>query len=315
MLRTALALSTITGKPFRMTNIRGSRPRPGLKHQHLKAVEAIRDLSSAEIKGAELGSRDLEFSPNDLKSGQLDIDMGTAGSITLLLQCTLPLGLYKEIDATIIGGTDVEWSMPYDYLDNVLLPFYRRYCDVEMQLSRRGYYPKGGGKVRIMIRPRKREPLVLEERGSLISIRGVSHASSDLRGARVAERQAEIAKSIHPTAEIKIEYADTLSTGSGITMWADHEKTVIGSDELGRKGVPAEQVGRRCAERLMAESGPCDEHLADNLVVLVALLGGRLKYEKTTDHMRSNIEVCRKFLEIEDHAGVLTATPGQAARQ
>ena len=330
IVRTALALSNITGKPFRVTNIRAGRKDAGLKPQHVHCVKALQQLCGAKSEGAFEGSSELLYVPGKITAKNLTIDIGTAGSITLLLQAVLLPCMFakKSHMLRLKGGTDTEWSMPADYFANVLLPQYRRVCDITSNLLKRGYYPKGGGEVKLAIKPKihrneyenfeafwkelSKHSFKLEDQGTLIGIKGISHASKDLLNARVAERQAEAAKqklSKFPT-RISVEYADTLSTGSGITLWAVFSKDGedidianpirIGADALGAPGKPAELVGQEAAEKLLksiASKAPVDSHLADNLIPLLALCApSSMLVEEITKHAHTNIDVVEAFL-------------------
>ncbi len=331
MVRTALALSSLTGKPFRITNIRSERPDPGLKAQHVQCVKALQQLCNAKADGAELGSKELLFIPGKINAKNLTIDIGTAGSITLLLQAVLLPCMFaqKTHMLTLIGGTDTEWSMPIDYFANVLVPQYRRICGLQTKTLKRGYYPKGGGTVELTIKPEiirnefetfeafqavlKHKSFSLLEQGELASIKGTSYASKDLANAQVAERQANSARQtlahLNIPIEINVEYSDTLSTGTGITLWAifssnddiDNENPVrIGADALGEKGKPAENVGMDAANKLLAEinsKAPVDSHLADNLIPLMALCRpSKIKASTITAHTTINIKVVEAFL-------------------
>ena len=325
IVRTALALSTITQKPFEITDIRKGRPKPGLKNQHLFCIKSLEKLCNAKTGYAELGSTKLRFIPNKIKPQTISIDIGTAGSITLLLQSILiPLIFTKsKSKLKITGGTDVAWSPQIDYFTEIILPHLRRYAEIETSLLKRGYYPKGAGIVEIKIKPKydlenKEEipKIELTEQCKLIQIKGISHASSDLQKANVAERQAKTARlilsSLNSPTHITTEYSDTSSTGSGITLWAIFSKDLdeidfnnpirLGSDALGKKGNPSEEIGKQAAEKLLKEiesKAPIDSHLADNLIPFIALLGGKIKVSEITDHTLTNIYVCEQFLDIK----------------
>lgn len=322
IVRTSLALSTITQKPFEVTNIRKGRPKPGLKNQHLFCIKALEQLCNAETEGADLGSTYLKYIPEKIKPQTLSIDIGTAGSITLLLQSLLIPSILADskVRLKITGGSDVIWSPSFDYLNNVIIPQIRKYADIETSLLKRGYYPKGGGKVDIKIKPKfnletiKEAPKInLLEQHSLIQIKGISHASIDLQKANVAERQAKAAKlylnKLNCPIQIQTQYQETLSTGSGITLWAIFSKDPdeidinnpirLGADALGERGKRAEQVGKEAADRLLNEinsKAPVDKHLADNLIPFIALFGNKIKVSKITNHTLTNIYVCEQFL-------------------
>jgi len=327
ILRQALALSIATGKAFKIINIRKKRCNPGLAPQHLAAVNAAKDLCDAEVKGHFIGSTEISFNPGEVRAGRYKINIGTAGSITLLLQSLLLPSIFsgKKISFHITGGTDVKWSQPFDYFKFVFLPQMNRYADIEANLFRRGYYPKGGGEVKISIngkytinttneRVDEIPSILLLEQKKLLQIRGVSHASLDLEHARVAERQAESARlsldELGAPFNVKNEYSKSYSTGSGITLWAvfgddeiDFENPIIlGADSLGERGKKAELVGREAGDNLMdmVDSGAAvDKYLADQLIPFLALAGGLIRTSEITNHVKSNIYVAENFLDVK----------------
>ncbi|MBI4441537.1 RNA 3'-terminal phosphate cyclase [Candidatus Woesearchaeota archaeon] len=328
IVRTALALSTLTGISFRCTNIRQGRKDAGLKAQHLTAIKALEDLCGATCEGAMLGSTDITFFPKPIKKYTLSIDIGTAGSISLLLQALLPSLLFadKRIVLRITGGTDVQWAMPTDFMQHVLIPQLQRFADITMILTKRGYYPKGQGEIMVKIKPRIRKspfddfllttrrtchPYALTTAKELLCIKGISHASMDLQDARVAERQARAAEGVfrkrHCPLVIDAAYYTTASTGSGITLWTmfgkDEEDTKrpirLGADALGERGKKAEVVGEEVAHKLLASimSGAAvDSHTMDNLLPFLALAGGKICSTELSTHARTNIYVIEQFL-------------------
>ncbi|MBI2575114.1 RNA 3'-terminal phosphate cyclase [Candidatus Woesearchaeota archaeon] len=334
IVRTALALSTITGMPFEVHSIRKGRCEPGLKSQHLYCVKALQELSGAKEEGAELGSESISFYPGKMKARTLAVDVGTAGSITLLLQSLLLPMIFGsgKTRLKITGGTDVSWSQPYDYFKEVLLPQLAKYCEkLDAKLERRGYYPKGGGMIELLVVPKYKlsdyssfqefwsflkenaPKISLVERGKLALVRGVSHASTDLQKAEVAERQAAAAQralsKLGCPARINVSYSDSASTGSGICLWAVFENrhgevdtanpVILGSDSLGAKGKKAEDVGREAAEGLIREvesNAPVDHYLADQLIPFMALAGGSIRASMLTSHCITNIHVVEEFL-------------------
>ena len=333
--RTALALSTITQKPFEIYDIRKGRKDSGLKSQHLYCVKSLQELCSAVAEGAELGSLWLKYHPKKIVAKNFSIDIETAGSITLLLQALLPPAMFvsRPITITIIGGTDTKWSQPFDYFNNVLLPQLQRFAKVEAKLLKRGYYPKGNGKVEIKINPiyklndfsgfdefhnhlkQNINPYNLIGQQHLIQIKGISHASKNLQQANVAERQAESSHKIlrqkyDIPVQITAQYQDTLSTGSGITLWAVFSKNKddidennpirIGADSLGEQGKRAEAVGEEAANRLVREiesKAPVDKHLADQILPFMALaVNSAIKVSEITGHCRTNVYTIRQFM-------------------
>ncbi|MBW2964426.1 RNA 3'-terminal phosphate cyclase [Candidatus Woesearchaeota archaeon] len=322
IVRTALGLSALLGKPFEVNDIRKGRKTPGLKAQHLTAVNALKELCGAQSSEVALGSEHLVFSPGKLTPRTLSVDIGTAGSITLLMQSLwLPLILGGgKFRLKIKGGTDTSWSMPIDYVQEVLVPQLRRYADIEMTVVRRGYYPKGCGQVDVKVKGKhtldnlsEAPPIQLMKQGILMQVKGISHASSDLADAQVADRQATAAKhalvKLGVPVNISSQYCDTESTGSGITLWAvfslaeddvDVSNPIrLGADALGERGKRAEVVGEEAAKRLLAEieSGAAvDSHLADNLVPFVALFGGGFRTSEITKHTLTNVYTVEQFL-------------------
>ena len=346
--RVALALSTLTQQPFSITDIRKNRPQPGLKNQHLFCIKALEKLCNAKSEGAALGSTELKYWPGKIEGKAIDIDIETAGSITLFLQSVLLPSMFadKTVKFNIVGGTDVAWSPPYDYFTNVFLPQIRKYANVECKLIKRGYYPKGSGKVQLTIKQvytifdfdnfnefhtnlKENSPKInLIEQGNLIQIKGISHASLDLQNAQVAERQAKSAEmalnKYKCPVKIDINYNEALSTGSGITLWAIFSKDLdeidannpirLGAGALGERGKKAEIVGEEAAKKLSAEiesKAPVDMHLADQILNYMALAGGQIKASKITNHTKTNIYTIEKFLgktvSIDDSNNTISA--------
>jgi len=327
IVRNALALSCLTGKSFFIENIRKGRCDAGLKAQHLFCVKAAAILSRADFTDVEIGSTSMAFFPKKLSATALDIDIGTAGSITLFLQSLIIPSMFANapVKISVRGGTDVSWSMPIDYLKEIFLPHINEFAAITIKTLRRGYYPKGGGEVEITIKPkfrisdfesfeeffdylRKQKISIIRlEQGKIMQVKGISHASKNLSSSKVAERQAEVAKmelkELKCPVNIAAEYSDTLSAGSGITLWAKFDSgAIIGADALGQRGKPSEVVGKEAAENLVNEiklDAPVDSHLADNLVPFLGLFGGKIKVTKITNHTLTNIYVTEKFLGIK----------------
>jgi len=306
ILRTAVALSCITGIPVEVVNIRANRPRPGLAMQHMKGIEAAKLLSSAEVEGLKKGSTRILFKPGRVRGGKLRVDIGTAGSISLVLQVLIPVAMSaeKETELTITGGTDVKWSPPVDYLKHVTLKAVERMGGVsELRVLERGYYPEGGGKVFARIEPSKLSAVVFEEveKGE-VEVRGISHCSNLPR--HVAERQARsavsvLSKYVKKVGDVEVEVRRGRSTGSGITLWCN---APIGGSALGEKGKRAEIVGEEAAKALLrgleAKAG-VDEWAGDQLMVFAALARGVTRYRvsRVTKHQISNAYVINCFFE------------------
>jgi RNA 3'-phosphate cyclase len=305
IIRTALALSTITQKPFHATNIRKGRPEPGLKPQHLYCIKALEKLSACKAEGAQIGSTELTFHPAEITGTRASINIGTAGSVTLLLQAVLLPCIFakKPITLTITGGTDTEWATPIDYFRFVLLPKLQKFANIELKLIKRGYYPKGGGEIEVSITPKSRqaEPYALENAPKPKKILGIVHSSKGLEKNHVAERIAQgahqlLSKHVDEIS-IKKEYSETDSTGCGITLWI--ENSAIGSDMLGERKTRAEDVGKMAAEKLLNEithNAVVDIHTADAFIPFLALSKGTIKTSAITPHVETNIYAVESFL-------------------
>lgn len=303
ILRTTVALSAVTGIPVCIKNIRAKRPKPGLSAQHLEGLRCIALLTDADVSGLKLGSTELTFSPKEIKSGEYHINIGTAGSITLLLQCLMPVAMRikDSISLKIRGGTDVAWSPPIDHLRYVMLPTIAKMgYNAHIDLISRGYYPRGGGLVKAVIHPSVLSGIMLQK--GEVEIMGISHCSR--LPEHVAMRQAMSAKEVLAEggydAQISTEYSQYESTGSGITLWCPG----MGGSSLGEKGKPAEEVGREAARALLNElrsGASADVHLADQLIPYMALADGKcsLTTRLLTPHARTNIWAVERFLDVK----------------
>ncbi len=336
LVRTALALSTLTGKEFHVDKIRANRPQPGLKAQHLTAIKALEEICKAETKGATIGSTELWYKPGKITKGTYNIDIGTAGSITLMLQGVLLPCLFApgKVTLNVTGGTCGAWQASVDYLQNVLLPQVQRFVDkIELKILRRGYYPKGGGQVKLEISPRfslkdyesfdafhddikaKTSKISLLDQGKLEQIRGVVNVSEELQSKQVGERIQLAAESYLKgcgvPVNIRVEYAKAFSTGGELLLWAlcskggrmDYDNPVIlGGDALLDKRKSSEMVAKEAAEELnvaINSDAAVDAHLADQLIPFMGLLpGSGVRTNQVTKHAQTNMYVVEKFLPI-----------------
>jgi RNA 3'-phosphate cyclase len=308
ILRSSLALSALTGKPFHISNIRAKRQKSGLHAQHLTGVRAVADLCKAKLIGAELGSKELTFEPKQIEGDNYSWDIGTAGSITLVLQAVMPAALHsgKEFKFTIVGGTNVTYSPPIEYFEHVFCDYMRRMgAKITVEVQRHGFYPKGAGKVSVWVAPSGLRPLFLTERGAFQKIDVWSKASADLKKANVAERQAKGFR--HNIGELRTgdvheDYFETASTGSSIHAHAHFENCRIGAETLGERGKKAEDVGRECAEKLKRElesDSTVDVHMLDQVLPYMGLLGGAVRFKELTPHAETNMWVIEKFLPVK----------------
>ncbi|NJE09614.1 RNA 3'-terminal phosphate cyclase [Thermococcus sp. MAR1] len=304
ILRTAIALSVITKKPVKIVKIRANRPNPGLRPQHLHGILALKELSNARVKGAKVSSTVLEFIPGKAEPKHVRVPIKTAGSITLVLQALLPAMAFIGGSFEITGGTDVPWSPPVDYLKNVTLHALGKMgIEAELEIRRRGHYPKGGGLVVGRVKPwEEKKPLKALEWSKIESFAGISHATN--LPAHVAERQAKAAKErieelYSVPVGIETEVSRSLGPGSGIVVWAETDSLRLAGDALGKRGKPAEVVGREAADELLDQLEPkkaVDRFLGDQLIPFLAFAGGEIGVTEVTSHLITNVWVVEQFL-------------------
>jgi RNA 3'-terminal phosphate cyclase (ATP) len=305
ILRSALALSLVTGTPFRIDNIRAGRPRPGLMRQHLTAVEAAAAVGGARVTGAAVGSRSLTFAPGGVKAGTYAFSVGTAGSATLVLQTVLPALLTAGGPSSLVldGGTHNPASPPFDFLAKAFLPLVHRMGPrVEAALERPGFYPAGGGRFRVTVAPaRALAPLVLEQRGAIVA-RRVSAVVANLPRA-VGERELGrfTARTHWDASTVALEVVpDPVGPGNVLIAEIASEHVTEVFTGFGEKQVRAETVADRCADEVLAylaADAPVGPHLADQLVLLLALAGGgAFRTTAPTRHTRTQLEIIGRFL-------------------
>lgn len=315
ILRYSLSLSALTLKPVRIYNIRAKRTNPGLRPQHLTAVKALATITDAYVEGDKVGSMEIYFEPRKRRPGNYRFNIGTAGSISLVLQAVLPTLLFSNgfSRLEIIGGTDVSWSPPIDYMRLVFVYNLKLFgVSIDIKIIRRGHYPRGGGRVIIDIEPvrDKLRSIDLVKALGIKYIRGISHAVRlpshvAIRQARSAEEYIREKIGVAPEIEIETYPPNKdphLGPGSGIVLYAETKcGSRIGSDSLGEKGKPAEKVGREAAEKLVSELSTgmaFDKHMGDMLIPYMFLADGisRAGVSNITLHTLTAIEVARKFI-------------------
>jgi RNA 3'-terminal phosphate cyclase (ATP) len=313
IVRTAVALSAVTGRPVRIKKIRQGRPKPGLAAQHACALEALADLCDAMTSGIAPGSSEISFSPGKIRGGSHRVAIGTAGSVTLLMQCLLPALLRADAPATleVQGGTDVQWAPTVDYFAHVFLPALSYFgVKAGLEVRQRGYYPRGQGSVLLKVEPGELKAAHFGK-NEAESVRGISHCSN--LPEHVAARQADSAEQALAgagfSARIEREALRLPSMGSGITLWSGRK----GASSLGERGLPAEKVGRRAAEQMIIElssAASVDVHLADQLIVYLALAGGSYSVREVSLHTKTNIWTVSHFhdarIEIREEKGLFT---------
>jgi len=310
IVRLSLALSAITGKEIKITDIRAKRPNPGLRHQHLEVARIIAKMCSARIEGDQVGSKEILFSPGKIKGGNFEVNIETAGSIGLLSYATLLTAIFAKTKTTVNikgGSTASMWSPPIYYMENVLLPILS-YMGVKanFEIKKHGFYPKGGAEVILEINGVENlKPLILTERGDIEKIEGLSIASFSLKRNNVAERQINGYHRVMKDGNIKTLYVETISPGSLFIVWAKTSKgCIISGDCVGEERKPAEVVGEEAAFKLkeaMDYGSTVDSHLADQLIPFLALANGKSEIiaPELSEHTKTNIWLCEKFLETK----------------
>jgi RNA 3'-phosphate cyclase len=312
ILRLAVALAAIMGEGVHITNIRQNRPKPGLKPQHLEAVLTAAKLCNAKLEGATFESRELWFTPGEIQGGAVEAEIGTAGSIPMLVMTVLPICLFAKENVQLRvakGGTDTTHAPTINYLRNVFLPALRQIgVDAELTVQRYGYYPKGNGEATLTVKPLpKLKPFRAEAFGKLQGIKGVS-VCTYLADRKVAECQAKAASQTLATkgyaADIRIinDTSNTLQKGSSIALWAETDSgAIVGADAIGELKKTAEAVGAEAGEKLLAElntRATVDTHLADMLVPYAALAEDSSVYLTRTvsSHLEANIWLAERML-------------------
>jgi RNA 3'-terminal phosphate cyclase (ATP) len=316
ILRSALALAAITGRPVRIENVRGDRPDPGLKPQHLAVVETLAEITDARVSGTTTGADEVEFEPGPPTGGDVTARIGTAGSISLLFDAVLPLAVRidEPLSVTATGGTEVKWSPPILTYRRVKLPLCRRFgLQAAIERERTGFYPAGGGRATLHLAPSSLSPLSLVEREPFVCARVYSIASADLADSDVARRQAETAQERLADCELDVQATHTISaesdsTGSALVVGLEYENSRAAFDALGEPGRPAEDVAASAvtgAVEFRDGAGAVDRHLADQLLVFLALAGGEIRVPELTDHVTSSLALLEAFgFELEvDQSG------------
>ena len=326
ILRSAVALASVLGTKIEVSNIRAGRSNPGIRAQHLVSVRAASEICGAITAGAEEGSRRLEYRPGKPRGGRFRFDVGTAGSVTLVLQTLIPILAFagEASEIHLIGGTDVKWSPPVDYSRLVTLPYLERMgFSGNLKLVKRGYYPRGGGEVKFSSLPVDSiRPITGRSSGQATQIDIVSYSTGLPR--HVAERQAmaaeqSISSNGLPNARVTVDPLPSnsgLGPGSGIVLrGATDLGALIGADRLGEKGKPAEEVGAEAGRRMVEELGTgmfLDRHMGDMVVPYMALADGvsEVSVSQITEHTLTNIKVAELLAGVRFEVRGKSGEPG-----
>ncbi len=311
LLRTSVALAAITEQSVYLYNIRAKRSNPGLAPQHLTAVKAVATLCGAEVEGLEVRSREISFRPGPLRGDRFDFSVGTAGSITLVLQAALPVAVAcgEALQMNITGGTDVRAAPPLDYFRYVLLPLLSRIgVRAQIDLRRRGYFPRGGGQVVVQVEPSPSlRPLILDASENLSEILGFAHIAN--LPAHIVQRMAgsalaELSAFRAPAIDLAILGRDkAIGSGGAIVLVARLQHASLGASAIAQRGVPAEQLGSVAGELLREEilsGATLDIHAADQVLIYLALAGGTSCFlaKSLSSHAATTIWLLEQFLPV-----------------
>ncbi|MCP3922072.1 MAG: RNA 3'-terminal phosphate cyclase [Desulfobacterales bacterium] len=307
ILRSSLALSLITGKPFEINNIRTNRRKPGLMRQHLTCVNAAVEIGGAKCSGNIIGSTTLEFNPGEIESGEYEFKIGTAGSATLVLQSVLPALLKAEGKSKIVleGGTHNPMAPPFDFLAKSFIPVLNKMgADIKVDLENYGFYPAGGGRFTVEITPFNTiTPLDLSERGEIKGKRAVSIVTN--LPDKICDRELNvIRKKLLFDGEdlISQDVENSKGPGNVLTVEIESENITEVFTGFGIKGVKAEQVANgvvKKVKRYLSKDAPVFEYLADQLLIPFAMAGsGSFRTVKPTNHTITNIDIIQKFLDV-----------------
>ena len=311
ILRTAAAFAVVSGKGIHVTKIRSGRNPPGLRQQHSSALKILAEICGGGLDGAEVGSAEVSFLPGKARTGRFSFDLGTAASITLVLHAVVPAAAVAgvKLSLELTGGTDVPWSPTYDYFAVVAREALSRIgIGFSSEAERRGYYPRGGGRVRVEVQPCPQiKPLTMVEPQGEYPATIMSRCGH--LPAHVAERQMRSAAATLQKRGIAVVEAnsradDSDSAGSSILVSSTKGSGVVGADSIGAKGRPAEEIGAEAAARFadVRESKAClDSNLADMVAPLLALSGGtsRLRVPEVTRHLETSLHVAELFTGCE----------------
>jgi RNA 3'-phosphate cyclase len=315
ILRTAISLSTLTKKPVKIINIRANRPNPGIKAQHYISIHSLKKLCNAETQGLEIGSSTLVYKPGEFKAKNHKFDIGTAGSITLAFQAIILASLKtdKPIKIKLRGGTDVKWSLSWDYFKHVFLSLLKKTgLTIDTKLINRGYYPKGGGEAEITINPcNKIMPINLDSPQEYTKIKGIINISNlpDHISSRTKHSVIKNLLQNNYKTSIEVEQSQSLSPGIGITIWTDNNNAILGSTMLGERGVPSEEIGRRVTMNLFKEiksKSTMDVYCFDQILPYMALAKengpSSCIVREISSHAKTNMWIIKQFFNVDFHS-------------
>ena len=301
IIRSAMTISCITKQPIHVENIRNNRKIPGLRPQHLTAINILKKISNAQVIGAEIGSTELKFIPGNIENCELIEDVGTAGSIALILQVLIPVIAIsqKKLSLIIKGGTDVLWSPSIDYTQYVLKEAYSRIgIKFDLELTKRGYYPKGGGEIKLQVYPSKIKSITFSKRKTN-NVKLIC-SYSKLPFKEVDNKIKEIVKKLTDANFIvntEIKNEEAIDTGASMLIYSIDENSIIGIDALYNTKTQQFELDLN----KFIENFSIDENLADMLVVPASLCDGKTKFQtrEITEHLETNLFVTSKITDCK----------------
>ncbi|MFQ5496832.1 MAG: RNA 3'-terminal phosphate cyclase [Nitrosopumilus sp.] len=309
IIRSALTLSCITKQPIHLENIRKNRKVPGLKPQHLTAIRILQKISNSKVTGAQIGSTELKFIPGNVKNIELVEDVGTAGSISLILQVLIPIVAVtqKKLNLTIKGGTDVLWSPSIDYTRYVLREAYSRMgIKFSIKLTKRGYYPKGGGEINLQVFPSNVKSMLFSKRKTN-NVKLIC-TFSKIPKEKIEKEINVIKKKLNDNrynVKTEIKNEEALDSGASLLIYSIDENSIIGVDSLFDKKIQGFDLD---FDKFIKNSLSVDENLADMLVVFACLGNGKTTFQvrKITKHLETNLFVTSKITGCKYGIGKLT---------
>ncbi len=308
ILRTSLALSLVTGKPFSIKNIRAGRKKPGLMRQHLTALNAAAEIGDASVTGNKTGSQSFSFSPKTIEAGAYHFAIGSAGSCTLVLQTVLPALIIADAPSEVIleGGTHNPFAPPFDFLANAFLPVLSNMgAEVKANLEKPGFYPAGGGRFSVSVKPAKRLCKIdLTKRGKFLKNTAIATVSN--LPVNIAERELGIIRENLNWGDSDLKVAvvnNSPGPGNILTLLVESEMITEVFTGFGERGVSAERVAKKTikpVKEYIDSNVPVGRYLADQLLVPMAIAGaGKFRTLSLTKHTTTNIDIIKKFLDVD----------------
>jgi RNA 3'-terminal phosphate cyclase (ATP) len=307
VLRTALSLAACLGKAVHIHHIRAGRKNPGLMRQHLACLKAIAEICNADIKGATIGSKAVEFAPGKIKAGDYRFAVGSAGSSTLVFQTVLPALLLtgKPSRLTLVGGTHNPMAPSFDFIQHCFLPVLRQIgCQFDAKLERYGFYPVGAGQWTIAINPPAAfDKLKLEQRGQLLSAGGECLSAGIPGHVTVREKQQLLKRLKWPNDNISIGQVESLGPGNSVILTLSYPKIAEVLESHGALGISAERVANDAVDQLrryLDYGAPVGQHLADQLLLPLCIgAGGSFVTGPLTEHFKTNVAVIKQMLNVD----------------